>query len=231
MTSLLGTNINTLFYSLTSIEMASTLQQLNLRINKFTPRRSYHIARILNRIFQTDFSSEQIRVRLENWTLLLPLYNDHIRGKSVEELEEHITNYYAIQYENHSACLLNCFIPLITQCINLNCSENDLDDPIPYHDVTIFCSGERLKKGTMFFKRCSRCRYKYFYNYYLRLDGQKILTMHSDDEIFVIFSNCGYEKRLLRQIDSDICSNTACFRILRMLLIISIPHSKQRKKN
>jgi len=31
-----------------------------------------------------------------------------------------------------------------------------------------------------------------------------MLTIHPDDEIFIVFSNYGYEKRFLIQIDSDI---------------------------
>ena len=31
-----------------------------------------------------------------------------------------------------------------------------------------------------------------------------MLTIHPDDEVFSVFSNYGYEKRLLIQIDSDI---------------------------
>ena len=31
-----------------------------------------------------------------------------------------------------------------------------------------------------------------------------MLTIHSDDEIFIVFSNYEYEKRFLIQIDSDI---------------------------
>ncbi|CAF3632641.1 unnamed protein product [Rotaria socialis] len=119
MASSLENNLKNLCYPLTSIEMASTLQQLNIRINNFAPRRIHHITYILNRIFETKFSMEQIKIRLENWELILPIY-------------------------------------------------------------------------------------KYFYNYYIRPDGQKMLTIHPDDEVFIVFSNYGYEKRLLMQIDSDI---------------------------
>ena len=200
----LDLDVKNLIFPLTSIEMATTLQQLNFKINKFVPRRIHHITHLLNRIFQTKFSPEQIKVRLENWQLILPMYNDSIGGKSFHEMEKQIKSYYCTQYENYSAALLNCFIPLITHCINHNCSKNELSDPIAHHDVTIFCSGERLKKGTAFFKRCTKCSYKYFYNYYVRPDGQKMLTIHPDDEIFIVFSNYGYEKRLLIQVDSDI---------------------------
>ncbi|CAF2225382.1 unnamed protein product, partial [Rotaria magnacalcarata] len=120
--------------------MASTLQQLSLRINKHVPRRIYHTTYILNRIFQTKFLPEQIRIRLENWDLILPMYKDHIGGKSFEEIEKEIINYCSTLYNNYSLSLLNCFIPLLTQCINSGCSKNNLSDPIPHHDVTIFCS-------------------------------------------------------------------------------------------
>jgi hypothetical protein len=204
MTSSLENDIKNLFYPLTSIEMATTLQQLNIKINKFAPHRMHHITHIFNRIFQTKFSSEQIKIRLENWELVLPMYKDNIGGQSFEEIEEQIKIYHSTQHENCSASLLNCFIPLITHCINSNCLNNELSNPVAHRDVTIFCSGERLKKGTCYFKKCSKCSYKYFYNYYLRPDGQKMLTMHPDDDIFIVFSNYGYEKRLLIQIDSDI---------------------------
>ncbi|CAM4800506.1 unnamed protein product [Rotaria magnacalcarata] len=164
------------------MEMPSTLQQLNIRINNFAPRRIHHITYILNRIFQTKFSVEQIKVRLENWELILPMYNDCIGGKSSEEIEKQIKSYFTTQHENCSSSLLNCFITLLNQCINR----------------------ERLKKGTLFLKTCSKCSCKYFYNYYIRPDGQKMLTIHPDDEVFIVFSNYGYEKRLLMQIDSDI---------------------------
>ena len=204
MASLLDNDIRSLIFPLTSIEMASTLQQLNVKINKFVPHRVNHITHILNHIYQTRFSPKQIKVRLENWELILPMYNDFLGGKSSEELEKQIEVYCSTQHENCSASLLNCFIPLITQCINPNCSKNNLSNPIPHHDITVFCSGGSLKKGTIFVKRCSKCSYRYFYNYYIRPDGQKMLTIHSDDEIFIVFSNYGYEKRFLIQIDSDI---------------------------
>ncbi|CAF1599920.1 unnamed protein product [Rotaria magnacalcarata] len=184
--------------------MAATLQQLNVRINKHVPHRIHHIRSMLNRMFETKFSSDQIRICLENWELILPIYKDRIGGKSFEEIENEIKAYCSELYQNYAPSLLNCFIPLVHQCINPGCSKNDLGNPIPHHDVIIFCCSERLKKGTMFTKKCSKCSYKYFYNYYIRPGGQKMLTIHPDDEIFVIFSYYGYEKRLLMQIDSDI---------------------------
>ena len=128
------------------MEMANTLQQLNIRINKFVPYRIRHITRILYRFFQTEFSPEQIQVCLENWELILPMYNDCIGGKTFEQMENEIKSYCSTQYEHCSVSLLNCFIPLLTQCINPNCSRNDLSNPVPHHDVTIFCSGEGIKK-------------------------------------------------------------------------------------
>ncbi|CAM4946962.1 unnamed protein product [Rotaria socialis] len=184
--------------------MAATLQQLNVRINKHVPHRIHPIRPMLNRMFETKFSSDQIRICLENWELILPIYKDRIGGKSFEEIENEIKAYCSELYQNYAPSLLNCFIPLVHQCINPSCSKNDLGNPIPYHDVIIFCCSERLKKGTMFIKKCSKCSYKYFYNYYIRPGRQKMLTIHPDDEIFFIFSYYGYEKRLLMQNDSDI---------------------------
>ncbi|CAF1467082.1 unnamed protein product [Adineta ricciae] len=204
MASSLEIELKNLFYPLTSIAMATTLQQLDRKINKFVPRRIHHITHILNRIFETKFSVEQIQIRLENWKVTCPMYKDYIGGKSCEEINRQIKDYCSTQYENCSSSLLNSFIPLLTHCINRDCSKNALNNPVAHHDVTIFCSGERLKKGTVYFKKCSKCSYKYFYNYYLRPDGQKMLTIRPDDEIFIVFSNYGYEKRFLIQIDSDI---------------------------
>ncbi|CAF4630510.1 unnamed protein product [Rotaria socialis] len=184
--------------------MAATLQQINVRINKHVPHRIHPIRPMLNRMFETKFSSDQIRICLENWELILPIYKDRIGGKSFEEIENEIKAYCSELYQNYAPSLLNCFIPLVHQCINPSCSKNDLGNPIPYHDVIIFCCSERLKKGTMFIKKCSKCSYKYFYNYYIRPGRQKMLTIHPDDEIFFIFSYYGYEKRLLMQNDSDI---------------------------
>ncbi|CAF2068000.1 unnamed protein product [Rotaria magnacalcarata] len=138
MASSLENNLKNLCYPLTSMEMSSTLQQLNIRINKFALRRIHHITYILNRIFSTKFSVEQIKIRLENWELILPMYNDCIGGKSSEEIEKQIKSYFTTQDENCSSSLLNCFITLLNQCINRNCLKNNLSDPIPHHDITIF---------------------------------------------------------------------------------------------
>jgi hypothetical protein len=199
-----GSEIKCLFYPLTSIEMASTLHQLDNRIGKFVPRRIDHMANVLNRFYQTHFSSEQVRILLENWESILPIHNDRFGGKSFEEIEREIDSYCSAQFEKYSVSLLNCFIPVVAYCLNRQCSKSDLSKPMPHHDVTVFCLDGCVRKGTMFFKLCSECNYKYFYNYYLRPDGQKMLTMHSDDDIFVVFSSYGYERRLLLQLDSDI---------------------------
>ena len=80
------------------------------------------------------------------------MYNDFLGKKPSEELEKQTKVYCSTQYENCLASLLNCFIPLITQCINPNCSKNNLSNPILHHDITVFCSGGSLKKGTVFLK-------------------------------------------------------------------------------
>ena len=170
MTSSFESDLKNILYPLTSLEMAITLQQLNVRINEHVPHRIHHIMSILNRIFETKFLSDQIRICLENWELILPSYIDRIGGKSFEEIEYDIKAYCSALHQNYAPSLLNCFIPLVNQCINPSCSKSDLGNPIPHHDVIIFCSGERLEKGTMFTKICSKCGYKYFYNYCLRPD-------------------------------------------------------------
>ena len=193
-----------LLQPLSNIEISSTLRRLDILINKNAPHRIEHITAILNRMYQSTYTISQIDIRLANWDIILPMIKDEISGKTDQEISNAIKSYCVQSYKNHVVSLLHSYIPAIINCLNTQCKKAVLSLPRPYQDVSIFYWSKEAEKGTVFYKSCPSCETKYHYNYLVHKNGTKILRLDEDAEVVVLFSNIGYEKNILHQLDADI---------------------------
>ncbi|CAF1413648.1 unnamed protein product [Adineta ricciae] len=193
-----------LFQPLPNIEISTTLRRLDIRIDKNVPNRVQHITAILNSLYQSTYTVTQIDVRLANWNIILPMIKDEIAGKLDHEIDTAVKNYCKQNSQNHVVSLLHSYIPTITNCLNIACNRTSLNSPCPYQDVSIFRWGKESEKGTLFYKLCPSCKAKYHYNCIVLTNGTKFLHIEENAEVVVLFSNVGYEKNILHQLDADI---------------------------
>ncbi|CAF1152305.1 unnamed protein product [Didymodactylos carnosus] len=99
---------------------------------------------------------------------------------------------------------MSTFIPSDTNCGVMNCNKTALSEPVPYQDVHVFYLDKGSEDGTLYFKKCPKCKAIYYYNFTLLSNGERISSLKTDNDVVLWFANVGYHKRLMRQLDSDI---------------------------
>ncbi|CAF1120798.1 unnamed protein product [Didymodactylos carnosus] len=188
-----------LLFDIPSIEIASTLRKLDLRIHRNADKRLFHITKLINRFYNLTMNENEVQCHLDNWDYLAPRFNDNIIGMTDTQITCKIKQYMLEFPNNHICSLLSCYLPEKTIC----CGKL-LSAPRPFQDIRIFHFSESSSSGTLYYRKCGVCNIKYYYNYYENEDGDKFCIINDDTTIICLFSNIAYDVKLLHRLDNDI---------------------------
>ncbi|CAF0966336.1 unnamed protein product [Didymodactylos carnosus] len=104
-------------FDIPSIEIASTLRKLDLRIHRNAEKRLFHITKLINQFYNLTMNENEIQCHLDNWDYLAPPFNDNIIGMTDTQITCNIKQYMLEFPNNHICSLLNSNHLQVVHCI------------------------------------------------------------------------------------------------------------------